>query len=186
VQSRSFEQAVARRAENAYSHHAAPRRDLEAALLSELSGGFLPLLLNRMDKNTMQASVEARVPFLDPQLVSLVLNLPLEHRVGPEPKGILRDVAAAHLSRRVARRPKQIGLACDVRRYLLAGARPDFLEQGALREALGIERERWQTTVRQCGDSHAVSLWTAEIWCRLILEAEPRATVESELWSDPG
>jgi asparagine synthase (glutamine-hydrolysing) len=185
VQSESFERAVARRAESAYSHHAGARHDLEAALLSELSGGVLPLLLNRMDKNAMQASVEARVPFLDPQLVSLVLNLPLEHRVGPEPKGILRDVAAAHLSRRVARRPKQIGLECDVRRYLLAGARPEFLEQGSLRETLGIERERWETTVRQCGESHALSLWTAEIWCRLTLEGEPRAAVESELWSDP-
>jgi len=185
-QSDSFERAVASRAGNAYAHHAGPRRDLEAALLSDLSGGVIPQLLNRMDKNTMQSSVEARVPFLDPQLVSLVLNLPLEHRVGPKPKGILRDVAAAHLSPRVARRPKQIGLECDVRRYLLASARAEFLERGSLREALGIERERWQAIVGRCGESHIISLCTAEIWCRLMLDCQSRASVESALWKDSG
>jgi asparagine synthase (glutamine-hydrolysing) len=183
-QSDSFERAVAERAENAYDHHAGPRRDLEAALLGDLSGGVLPLLLNRMDKNAMQSSVEARIPFLDPQLVSLVLNLPLEHRVGPEPKGVLRDVGARHLTPQVARRPKQVGLECDMRRYLLAGARPEFLKQGALREALGIEHQRWQAIVSRCGEDNALSLWTAEIWCRLMLDDQPRACVESELWKD--
>jgi asparagine synthetase B (glutamine-hydrolysing) len=45
-------------------------------------------LLNRMDKNVMQASVEARVPFLEAEVVKLVLNLPLEVRFGPWTKGI--------------------------------------------------------------------------------------------------
>lgn len=114
-------------------------------------------------RNAVQSSVEARIPFLDPQLVSLVLNLPLEHRVGPEPKGVLRDVGAGHLTPQVARRPKQVGLECDMRRYLLAGARPEFLEGGSLREALGIEHERWQAIVSQCGEDDALSLWTAEL-----------------------
>jgi asparagine synthase (glutamine-hydrolysing) len=185
-QSDSFECAVAARAQDAYAHHAGPRRELEAALLAGLSGGVLPLLLTRMDKNAMQCSVETRVPFLDPQLVSLALNLPLEHRVGPEAKGILRDVGAGHLSPRVARRPKQVGLECDIRRYLLAAARPEFLEQGSLRETLGIERQRWRTIVSQCDEHNTLSMWTAEIWCRLMLDDQPRASVESALWRDLG
>ena len=47
----------------------------------------------RANKATAAWGVEARVPFLDPGLVSLLLNLPLEARVGPRNKGILRDVA---------------------------------------------------------------------------------------------
>jgi hypothetical protein len=71
-----------------------------------------------------------------------------------------------------------------MRRYLLAGARPEFLKQGALREALGIEHQRWHAIVSRCGEDNALSLWTAEIWCRLMLDDQPRACVESELWKD--
>ena len=52
-----------------------PEGELEAALLGDLST-YLPHLLNRQDKNTMQASIETRVPFLDPAVVALALNLP--------------------------------------------------------------------------------------------------------------
>ena len=55
----------------AYAHHEGDRGDLEAGLLSHLDYS-LCWLLNRMDKNVMQASVEARVPFLEPDVVKLV------------------------------------------------------------------------------------------------------------------
>ena len=52
--------------------------ELEAVLLVRP----LPHLLSRQDKNTMQASIETRVPFLDP-LSALALSLPLEARTRP-------------------------------------------------------------------------------------------------------
>jgi asparagine synthase (glutamine-hydrolysing) len=181
---RDFERTVGARASEAYAHHAGPRRELEAALLGGLSTGVLPLLLNRMDKNAMQWSVETRVPFLDPELVALVLNLPLEQRVGPEPKGILRDVARSYLPAEVVRRPKQVGLARSARDQLLTQARPDFLRRGSLRDVLGLAGEPWEDFVAVAGDHNPVALWTTEIWCRLILEDQPRAAVEAELWGE--
>jgi asparagine synthetase B (glutamine-hydrolysing) len=138
-----------------------------------------------MDKNAMQWSVETRVPFLDPELVALVLNLPLEQRVGPEPKGLLRDVARAYLPEDVVRRPKQVGLARSGRDELLTAARPEFLERGALREALELDDPRWSEFAAAVGDHNPVALWTTEIWCRLFLDDQPREQVDAELWSRP-
>ncbi|MEA2478722.1 MAG: hypothetical protein QOJ07_644, partial [Thermoleophilaceae bacterium] len=76
----AYEIAWRERALAAYAHHPDHRRRLEAGLLADL-GTYLPHLLNRQDKNTMQRSIETRVPFLDPGVVSLALNLPLEARV---------------------------------------------------------------------------------------------------------
>jgi asparagine synthase (glutamine-hydrolysing) len=179
---RGFERGVAVQAAEAYTYHPGPRGKLEAALLGGLSTGVLPLLLNRMDKNAMQWSVETRVPFLDPELVALVLNLPLEQRVGPEPKGVLRDVARAYLPADVVRRPKQVGLARSGRDQLLTRARPEFLGRGRLRDALELDGERWSQFAAIAGGHNPVALWTTEIWCRLILEDQPRADVEAELW----
>jgi asparagine synthase (glutamine-hydrolysing) len=177
-----FERAVGAHAAEAYAHHPGPRGRLEAALLGGLSTGVLPLLLNRMDKNAMQWSVETRVPFLDPELVALALNLPLEQRVGPEPKGLLRDVARAYLPEEVVRRPKQVGLARSGRDQLLTAARRDFLEHGSLREQLELGGEDWSEFVSIVEDHNPVALWTTEIWCRLFLDAQPREAVEAELW----
>ena len=43
---------------------------------SPISSLYLPHLLNRDDRMTMMRSVEARMPFLDPELAGLALNLP--------------------------------------------------------------------------------------------------------------
>jgi asparagine synthase (glutamine-hydrolysing) len=180
---RAFERAVAERAAESYRHHAGARASLEAALLGGLSTGPLPLLLNRMDKNAMQWSVETRVPFLDPALVALALNLPLEQRVGPDPKGVLRDVAHAYLPARVVRRPKQVGLGSSARGRLLSGARPEFLADGRLRDVLGLAGARWQDLTAQLLGHNPVALWTTEIWCRLILDGQSTEAVDAALWS---
>ncbi len=125
--------------------HPGARGALEAELLRELST-YLPHLLNRQDKNTMQASIETRVPFLDPNLAALALCLPLEARMEPGRKGLLRDLADRRLPREVARRQKR-GFGFDVRRYIEPSARPEFLLDGALRELLAVDRKRWSAAV---------------------------------------
>jgi len=72
----AFDREAAGRAGEAYAMHDHVRGALEAELLRELST-YLPHLLNRQDKNTMQASIETRVPFLDPHLAALAVCLPL-------------------------------------------------------------------------------------------------------------
>ena len=177
----AFEHDLAARSGAAYVHDPGPRGAFEAAVLGDL-GTYLPHLLNRQDKNTMQHSIETRVPFLDPDVVALALNLPLEARATPERKGVLRDLARTHLPRGVAGRAK-LGFGFDVRRYLDGAARPEFLADGRLRDVLGIPAGEWGEAVAHLSSAHALRLWSGEIWCRLFLDGEADAGVEADLWS---
>ena len=167
-----FDRAAAQRAAEAYAAHPGARGALEAELLRELST-YLPHLLARQDKNTMQASIETRVPFLDPNLAALALCLPLEARMEPGRKGLLRDLADRRLPREVARRQKR-GFGFDVRRYIEPSARPEFLADGALRELLGVAKERWAAAVFPAPSAaQALRLWSGEVWCRAVLDGQP-------------
>jgi asparagine synthase (glutamine-hydrolysing) len=176
----AHEADVARRALAAYAHHRGTRRRLEAGLASDLST-YLPHLLNRQDKSTMKASIETRVPFLDPDLVALALNLPLEHRVEPEHKGVLRDLAERRLPEGVSRRPK-LGFGFDAGRYIAEAARPEFLAEGRLREVLAEPAERWRERTARAAGWEAQLLWTGEIWCRLMLDGQSSGEVDEALW----
>lgn len=60
------------------------------------------------DKAGMSASVEIRVPFVDPDFVDYVLNLPLDVRTGGKPgtKALLRQVVADDLPQDILALPK--------------------------------------------------------------------------------
>ena len=173
------------RAAAIYGHHPGARGRLEGALLTDLEYGPLPQLLNRMDKNTMQHSIETRVPFLDPEVARLAVNLPLEARTGPQPKGLLRDLAAERLPRAVARRPKQAGPVVNFAHSLDTATQQRFLEEGLLREVLEVPAPAWQEAVATAGGNRKLSFWSAEIWCRLFMDDRPTDQVEDELWRTP-
>jgi asparagine synthase (glutamine-hydrolysing) len=173
-----WERGAERRARAAYAHHGGPRRRLEAGLAAELET-YLPHLLNRQDKSTMRASIETRVPFLDPGLVSLALNLPLEVRVEPRHKGVLRDIAERLLPEGVAQRPK-LGFGFEADRYIEGAARPEFLAEGALRQWLHGSRHSEIPETPSGYD--ALLLWTGEIWCRVVLEGQQVDAVNEALW----
>lgn len=174
-------EATAAEVASAYDHHAGPRRDLETLLLQELDFS-LSHLLARMDRNMMQASVEARVPFLDPRVVDLALNLPLETRVAPWTKGILRDVARSVLPWRTAHRWKIYGMIFDAGPWVEEAADPRFLSEGALRELYSITGPDFVALCEQAHGSLRVRLWSAEVWCRSVFGGESAATIEKELW----
>jgi asparagine synthase (glutamine-hydrolysing) len=176
-------EAVRERATRAYAHHRGPRSQLEAALLGGLTCSNFPFLLNRMDKGAMSASVETRLPFLDPGVVELALNLPLELRTQPRLKGVLRDVARRHLPTSLAHRPKQPGMHFDARRRIEDVARPAFLANGLLRDLLGATAGSWRALRVALLPRQVVSLWTAEIWARLMLESQSVERIERELWT---
>lgn len=157
-----------------------PRRRLAARLLGDLEA-YLPHLLNRQDRAAMAAGVEMREPFLDTDLVRLCLNLPVEQRVGPAQKGLLRELALQHLPRTAVERPKR-GFGMDAGAYLQGHVRPAALRDGALREALGIPRADWETGL-PAGLAHApLLLWSAEVVCRVLFRGEPVAAVEAAVW----
>ena len=174
------EAAVRADARAAYGHHRGLRRHIEADLAAEVEL-YLIHLLTRQDKCTMAASVETRVPFLDPDLVGLALNLPLEARVEPQRKGVLRDVARRLVGDDVADRPK-LGFGFRTRPAIEEGADPAFLLEGRLREVLETPREEWREGVAAMPEPWALAVWSAEVWCRLVLDGTPRDEVEDALW----
>ena len=167
--------------EAAYRHHAGPRGAMETALLRDLDF-TLSHLLNRMDKNMMQVSVEARVPFLDPRVAELALNLPLEAKVTPWSKGILRDVARGLLPWMIAHRPKIYGMDFDAGAWIKEAADPRFLSRGVFRDVFGVPAGEFADVIATARGSLGVRLWSAEIWCRSVFSGDSLETIEKDLW----
>ena len=176
----AFEHTARADAAVAYAHHPGETGAFEARLLSDLSI-YLPHILNRQDKNTMQSSIETRVPFLDVDVIAYALNLPIAARTLPGRKGILRDLALRHLPRETIERPKY-GFGFDVAGYLQPTADPRFLADGLLREMLALDRDSWTESLSALEGRWALYLWTGEIWCRQFLEGQSDATIEDALW----
>jgi asparagine synthase (glutamine-hydrolysing) len=151
-----------------YSHHAGARRELETALIGDLAS-FLPHLLNRQDKTTMQSSVE------------FALNLPLEARVTPVRKAVLRELAFSHVTPKVAHRFK-FGFGFDVRRYFGEAVNPAFLNDGYLRDLFKVSGTAWADAMNGLCRPHVLRFWTGEIWCRLLFEGQSESNVERALW----
>ncbi|HET9385733.1 MAG TPA: asparagine synthase (glutamine-hydrolyzing) [Gemmatimonadales bacterium] len=81
-------------------------------------------LLVKVDRATMLASVEARAPFLDRELMELVLPAPSRLKVrGLTTKAILKQAARGLLPDRVINRRKR-GLSVPVARWLNTGLAP--------------------------------------------------------------
>ena len=135
-------------------------------------------LLLKEDRMTMGASVEGRVPFLDPDLVSFAAGLPLdsrfEHGTG---KRVLRVLARRLLTPEIAARPKH-GFSVPIDDWLrgpldalvgdvFAGTGSGVFDHQAVR--------RWHALHRR-GHDRSGALWAAlvfELWWQAIGSAPP-------------
>jgi len=82
------------------------------------------LLLMRVDKMTMATAVEARVPFLDHELVTFAMGVPEGVKVaGGELKHLLKRAVSPILPREIVHRPKQ-GFNVPVTEWFLAELGP--------------------------------------------------------------
>lgn len=95
---------------------------LTSIIYLELMHRLPELLLTRVDKMTMISSVEARVPFLDHELVEYALTIPahFKYRRGTT-KYILKQVARGILPDQIIDRPK-MGFAAPTKRWFKEGA----------------------------------------------------------------
>ncbi len=154
----------------------------------------LPILLNRVDNAMMAASVESRVPFLDPDVVSFVFNLPNELKsrwkstgdyleaikksadeiaeVHDEPKYILKKLGEKYLPKEIIKRKKQ-GFPVPFKEWLsdiVKVAEKILLKENSnLDRFLGIHSNRirkWMNKKIQDGDK----LIGQKIWMLLALE----------------
>src|SRR5215467_1779052 len=83
---------------------------LDDALRQSISSAPLPLYLRIEDRNSMAHSVEARLPFLDYRLVTLLFHLPAEWKVqGPWNKFVLREAMRGRIPESVRARADKMG-----------------------------------------------------------------------------
>jgi len=123
-------------------------------------------VLQKVDRATMAHALEAREPFLDPELVALAGQLPPTEKVqGTETKKVLRRLLARYLPAQLYERPKQ-GFAVPVADWLrgpLAERLRFFLysrESPLSNLPLHFRRlEAWHRTFAQGADSYGLFFW---------------------------
>src|SRR5437870_12147561 len=103
-------------------------------------------LLERGDRMTMAASIEARVPFLDHELAGFVSSLPDNFRVrGLRSKWILREAGKRLIPARILKRPK-VGFRVPVNQWF----------RGEMRDYLVDHLQSASSTTRPYFDARAL------------------------------
>jgi asparagine synthase (glutamine-hydrolysing) len=99
--------------------YAAGTRGLNAALKHSVAISPLPLYLRVEDRNSMAHSVEARLPFLDYRLVSLLFRLRSQWKMrGGVNKYLLREAMRGRIPESVRTRKDKMGFPTPVRKWL--------------------------------------------------------------------
>lgn len=146
-------------------------RALLAHCLVDLTDGGLPVLLHRMDRMGMGASIEMRVPFLGNRTIDLGMHLPFRAKLyDRQGKWILKTAAAKHLPPDVVYTRKR---AFPVPVTFLDGAE-ELLRNGAVPDLLEWDRRTTSQTIASLRVAlnarfHLVAL---EVWARLFLLAQ--------------
>jgi len=121
------------------------RDDLKLRLLQDLTEYSLPSLLRYEDRNSMAHSIESRPPFLDQDLVELVLSLPSDAMVrNGWSRWIFREAMRGILPERIRLRRKKIGFTTPEMRWLRAER---AAIQGIFRSPSFCSRPYWDAPV---------------------------------------
>ncbi len=127
--------------------------------------------VKRVDNMTMAFGLEARVPFLDHDLVELAARIPSQHKLKDGGKGILKDVARRVIPAEVIDRPKGY-FPVPALKYLegpyLELAR-DALTSRAARER-GLFRPDYLEALFANPHEHITPLRGSELWQTALLE----------------
>jgi asparagine synthase (glutamine-hydrolysing) len=127
--------------------------------------------VKRVDNMTMAWGLEARVPFLDHELVELAGRIPAEHKLAHGGKGVLKDAARQVIPSEVIDRPKGY-FPVPALKYIdgpyLKMAR-DALEAPAARER-GLFRRDWLDDLFAAPADHITRLRGSELWQVAALE----------------
>jgi len=139
-------------------------------------------LLMRVDKLTMAHSIEARVPFLDHDLVEFAMRLPASYKLrNGVGKSILKKVADRYLEPEIVHRKKQ-GFGAPMERWFKEGEfgkrciaafeRSQIRKQGFLDNEFFLNLLKKQTTT---GSGYSFQVWTvlnAVLWYESWIEGK--------------
>ena len=138
----------------------------------ELCNRLPELLLMRVDKISMSHSLEARAPFLDPELSSFALGLPASFKIrGGETKRVLRQAVAPFLPREILERKKQ-GFRVPLPEWLAGDLAPwaeSLLANSSLRR---LDLFNWSSIDRLWAEHRGRRAdHSFDLWCLLNLAA---------------
>ena len=127
--------------------------------------------VKRVDNMTMSWGLEARVPFLDHELVELAGRIPARHKLAQGGKGVLKEAARLVIPSEVIDRPRGY-FPVPALKYIegpyLDMVR-DALTAPAARER-GIFREDWLEQLFAAPADHITRLRGSELWQAAVLE----------------
>jgi len=141
------------------------------------------------DRMSMAASVEVRVPFLDPELVALANGLPSSAKLrGGQGKWALRRALAPHLPAEISSRPKT-GFGAPLRRWL-RGELVDWVDDLLSPARLAARGLFEPSAVRALVDADRrgaldaaypiLGLCCVELWCRNFIDRVDRDVVPGQ------
>ena len=159
-----------------YRHRMAEARGagfqgLQRQLHADLAGYLPDDILVKVDRMSMAASLEARVPFLDHEVVELAMTIPASEKLSRgTSKRVLRDAFRDTLPRTIRGRGKE-GFSIPMKNWL----------RGPLRERMetllgddGLRRRDWfqPEEVRRLADEHLAGAenHAHRLWCLMALE----------------
>ena len=127
--------------------------------------------VKRVDNMTMAWGLEARVPFLDHELVELAGRLPIEDKLGDNGKGVLKAIGRRLLPREVVDRPKgyfPVPILKHIDGPVLDLVR-DTLDSRAARER-GLFRRETVEALLASPSAHLTPLRGSRLWQLALLE----------------
>ncbi|MEQ9329921.1 N-acetylglutaminylglutamine amidotransferase [Thalassobaculum sp.] len=127
--------------------------------------------VKRVDNMTMAWGLEARVPFLDHELVELAARIPAEHKVGGGGKHVLKQAARRVIPSDVIDRPKGY-FPVPALKYIqgdtLEHVRAILTDRRA--RDRGLFEKSWLDSRLQAPEAHITGLGGSELWQAALLE----------------
>jgi asparagine synthase (glutamine-hydrolysing) len=157
---------------------AGDRDPINTSLYVDLKSYLCENCLLKVDRMSMANSLEARVPYLDKEMVELAFQVPGRLKVNNgQTKVLLKKVAARHIPHECIYRPKE-GFSIPIKNWLGGQLRPlmeDLLSPAAIRrdgvfEAAAVERLKIEHLNGAANHSHVLwSLMVFQSWRQLWL-----------------
>jgi asparagine synthase (glutamine-hydrolysing) len=156
----------------------------------EWLGYHLRTLLHRNDALGMAASIEARFPYLDHDLVGAAVNLPYKYKIRPSlsahdrshpflrDKWIVRRIADRYIPRALSQR-KKIGF--PVNAYERMALAPSFFQGGFVRDLYRLGEHALRHLIERSDRDLRLRLLMLEVWGRLFFRAIPQSEVTADL-----
>ncbi len=155
------------------AHFGAPGADatLDAALRLDSTVMLVDDPVKRVDNMTMAWGLEARVPFLDHELVELAAACPPEHKLAHGGKGVLKQAARGIVPDAVIDRPKGYFPVPAIRH--LEGPYLDRVRDAVtdpIAKARGLVRRDWLDTMLADPNTRRTNLGSNALWQVALLE----------------